>query len=33
MKIGILAQPHHANYGGLLQNHAFQQVLMWARHE
>ena len=28
MKIGILTQPLHANYGGLLQNYALQQVLI-----
>lgn len=33
MKIGILTQPLHANYGGLLQNYALQQVLMRAGHE
>lgn len=27
MKIGILTQPLHRNYGGILQNWAFQQVL------
>ena len=27
MKIGIITQPLHANYGGLLQNYALQQVL------
>lgn len=27
MKIGILTQPLHSNYGGLLQNYALQQVL------
>lgn len=27
MKIGILTQPLHTNYGGLLQNYALQQVL------
>lgn len=27
MKIGILTQPLHKNYGGLLQNYALQQVL------
>ena len=30
MKIGILTQPLHANYGGLLQNYALQQVLLRA---
>lgn len=33
MKIGILTQPLHANYGGLLQNFALQQVLRDAGHE
>lgn len=33
MKIGILTQPLHNNYGGLLQNHALQQVLIRAGHE
>ena len=33
MKIGILTQPLHNNYGGLLQNYALQQVLMRAGHE
>ena len=33
MKIGILTQPLHANYGGLLQNYALQQVLLRAGHE
>ena len=33
MKIGILTQPLHANYGGLLQNFALQQVLLRAGHE
>ena len=28
MKIGILTQPLHANYGGLLQNYALQQMLI-----
>lgn len=28
MKIGILTQPLHTNYGGLLQNYALQQVLI-----
>lgn len=27
MRIGILTQPLHANYGGILQNYALQQVL------
>lgn len=26
MKIGIITQPLHTNYGGLLQNYALQQV-------
>lgn len=33
MKIGILTQPLHKNYGGLLQNYALQQVLIRAGHE
>ena len=33
MKIGILTQPLHANYGGLLQNYALQQVLLRSGHE
>lgn len=33
MKIGILTQPLHANYGGLLQNYALQQVLIRSRHK
>ena len=33
MKIGILTQPLHANYAGLLQNYALQQVLLRAGHE
>ena len=33
MKIGILTQPLHSNYGGLLQNYALQQVLIHANHE
>lgn len=33
MKIGILTQPLHANYGGLLQNYALQQTLIRAGHE
>ena len=33
MKIGILTQPLQANYGGLLQNYAFQQVLLRAGYE
>ena len=33
MKIGILTQPLQANYGGLLQNYALQQVLTRAGHE
>lgn len=28
MKIGIITQPLHTNYGGLLQNYALQQVLL-----
>ncbi len=33
MKIGILTQLLHANYGGLLQNYALQQTLVRAGHE
>lgn len=33
MKIGILTQPLHKNYGGLLQNYALQQVLKGMGHE
>lgn len=33
MKIGILTQPLHANYGGLLQNYTLQQTLVRAGHE
>ena len=33
MKIGILTQPLHSNYGGLLQNYALQQTLIWAGYE
>lgn len=33
MKIGILTQPLNANYGGLLQNYALQQVLLRAGYE
>lgn len=33
MKFGILTQPLHANYGGLLQNYALQQTLKRAGHE
>lgn len=33
MKIGILTQPLQANYGGLLQNYALQQILIRAGHE
>ncbi len=33
MKIGILTQPLHTNYGGLLQNYALQQVLRGMGHE
>ena len=32
MKIGILTQPLHTNYGGMLQNYALQQVLIRAGH-
>ena len=33
MKIGILTQPLHSNYGGILQNYALQQVLKDLGHE
>lgn len=33
MKIGIVTQPLHNNYGGLLQNYALQQVLKSLGHE
>lgn len=33
MKIGILTQPLHSNYGGLLQNYALQKVLKGMGHE
>lgn len=33
MKIGMLTQPLHNNYGGLLQNYALQQVLKGMGHE
>lgn len=33
MKIGIFTQPLHANYGGLLQNYALQQLLIREGHE
>lgn len=33
MKIGIITQPLHANYGGLLQNYAMQQVLVRLGHD
>lgn len=33
MKIGILTQPLHSNYGGLLQNYALQQTLIRLEHE
>ena len=33
MKIGILTQPLHSNYGGLLQNYALQQTLIRLGHE
>lgn len=33
MRIGILTQTLHNNYGGLLQNYAIQQVLIRAGHE
>lgn len=33
MRIGIITQPLHANYGGILQNYALQQVLKRMGHE
>lgn len=33
MKIGIITQPLHANYGGLLQNYALQQTLIRSGHD
>lgn len=33
MKIGILTQPLHSNYGGLLQNYALQTILKRMGHE
>lgn len=33
MKIGIITQPLHTNYGGLLQNYALQKVLSAFGHE
>ena len=33
MRIGILTQPLHANYGGMLQNYALQQILIRAGYE
>lgn len=33
MKIGIITQPLHTNYGGLLQNYALQQVLQKLGHD
>ncbi len=33
MKIGIITQPLHANYGGILQNYALQQVLKQMGHD
>lgn len=33
MRIGILTQPLHSNYGGILQNYALQQVLKRMGHE
>lgn len=33
MKIGIITQPLHSNYGGLLQNYALQQTLIRLGHE
>lgn len=32
MKIGILTQPLHSNYGGLIQNYALQQILIRLGH-
>ena len=33
MRIGIITQPFHTNYGGILQNYALQQVLKQNGHE
>ena len=33
MKIAILTQPLRANYGGVLQNYALQQILIKLGHE
>ena len=33
MRIGILTQPLHSNYGGLLQNYALQQSLIQLGHD
>ena len=33
MKIGIVTQPLHTNYGGILQNYALQQVLKRMNHD
>lgn len=33
MKVGIITQPLHSNYGGLLQNYALQQALKKLGHE
>lgn len=33
MRIGILTQPLHSNYGGLLQNYALQQLLIQLGHD
>ena len=33
MRIGIITQPLHTNYGGLLQNYALQSVLKKMGHE
>ena len=33
MKIGIITQPLHTNYGGLLQNYALQQILKRLGHD
>lgn len=33
MKIGIITQPLHTNYGGLLQNYALQKILSALEHE
>ena len=33
MKVAILTQPLHSNYGGLLQNYALQSVLKEMGHD